>query len=156
MFDKQQFPVLSALVAELSALANQPTDVPAPVTPPAAPLTMQAPVASPMPPPTMQAPPPVPPGPPMTAPGDPPVTVPGVPPVVAPVAGIGAPPASPASTPSVTLDQIRAKLNDFWRNNQSRAGEIMVILGEINVTDVSQIPPDKYQFVWDRLIALGG
>ena len=124
--------------------APAPIAAPAPTTPvpPGPPVTTTA---------------PVPPGPPVMAP--PPVI--GAPPVAAatPPTAPGAPPPPPMqvalSTPGVTLDQIRDKLNNWWRAHPDRSGEIMVILGEMQVQKVDDLQPAQYGAVWQKLEALG-
>ena len=104
-------------------------------------------------------------GPPVTVPPGPPVTAPppapGAPPVTAatpPMApGAPVPPPAPVApqTPGVTLDQIRDKLNNWWRAHPDRSGEIMVILGEMQVQKVDDLQPAQYGAVWQKLEALG-
>ena len=99
---------------------------------------------------------PVPPGPPLqaqAAPGAPPVAA-AIPPTAP---GAPVPPPAPAApqTPGVTLDQIRDKLNNWWRAHPDRSGEIMVILGEMQVQKVDDLQPAQYGAVWQKLEALG-
>ncbi len=101
--------------------------------------------------------------PPAAVPPGAPVPGPQVAPVATPPMAPGAPAPTPGPTPvapapaasGITLDQIRDKLNNFWREHPDRSGEIMVILGEVGVSDVASIPATHYQFVWDKLTALG-
>ena len=99
---------------------------------------------------------PVPPGPPATV--APPVAGAPPAPVASPPMAPGVPPQAPApaaASPGVTLDQIRDKLNNWWRAHPDRSGEIMVILGEIGVQKVDDIPPAQFGVVWQKLEALG-
>ncbi len=126
----------------------------------------QAPVATPTPTPApaptaAPTPAPVPPGPPVAAPPPAPGLAPA--PVASPPMAPGAPvpapaPAAPSApgVPGITLDQIRDKLNNWWRTHPDRSGEIMVILGEVGVQKVEDIPPAQFGVVWSKLEALGG